>query len=122
MSKALKYTFLIHLIVAVVLGVLLLVAPGRVLAALGWLHIDSMISRILGAALLGLAWGSWRCWQAKEMSQVKTILEMEVVVDVLGALGMLRELVVSPFPPIYWVIWAILVIFAIAWSYFLLRK
>jgi hypothetical protein len=122
MSKALKYTFLVHAIVAVILGVPLLLAPGRFLALLGWLRIDSMISRVLGAALLALAWSSWRGWQAKEKTQVKTLLELEAIFTVLGVVGLLRELVVYPFPPIYWLLCAVMAVFAVAWNIFLFKK
>jgi hypothetical protein len=122
MSKALKYTFLIHTIVAVLLGLPLLLAPGRFLMLFGWLHIDSMISRLLGAALLGLAWSSWRGWQAKEKVQVSTLLELEAIFTVLAVVGLLRELVIYPYPLIYWLVCAVLAIFAAAWITFRLKK
>jgi hypothetical protein len=122
MSKALKYTFLIHAIVALLLGAPLLLAPGRILTMLGWIHIDSMVSRILGAALLALAWRSWRGWQAKEKSQVKWLLELEAVFTVLAALGLLRELLFFPYPLIYWLVWGLLVVFAATWNYSVFKK
>jgi len=122
MSKALRVTFLIHAIVSFLLGAPLLVAPGRFLMLLGWIRIDSMISRILGAALLALAWASWRAWNAKEKAQVKILLELEAIFTVLAVIGLLRELVIYPYPPIYWVDCAILAIFAVAWNIFLWKK
>lgn len=122
MSKALKYTFLIHAIVAVLFGLPLLLAPGRFLIMFGWLRIDSMISRVLGAALLGLAWGSWRGWQAKEKAQVTTLLELEAIFTVLGVVGLLRELIFYPYPLIYWFVCVILAIFAVAWITFRLKQ
>ena len=122
MFKALKVTFLIHAIVALLFGAPLLVAPGRFLMLFGWIRIDSMISRVLGAALLGLAWSSWRAWQAKEKSQVTKLLELEAVFTVLGVIGLLRELVIYPYPPIYWVVCVLLAIFAVAWIFFLWKK
>jgi hypothetical protein len=122
MSKALKFTFLIHAIVALLLGAPLLLAPGRFLFMLGWIHIDTMLSRVLGAALLALAWSSWRGWQAKEKAQVTTLLELEAIFTVLGVVGLLRELIFYPFPLIYWLLCAILAVFAVAWIIFLFKK
>jgi hypothetical protein len=122
MGKALRYTFLIHAIVAFVFGVPMLLGPGHFLILLGWLQIDSMLSRVLGAALLGLAWSSWRGWQATDKAQVKTLLELEAIFTVLGAAGLLRELVVSYFPVIYWVLFATLAVFAVAWIIFRFKK
>jgi hypothetical protein len=122
MSKALKYTFLIHTIVALFLGAALLLAPGRFLTMLRWWSIDSMISRVLGAALLALAWSSWRGWQAKEKAQVTTLLELEAIFTVLGVVGLLRELIFFPYPPIYWLLCAVLAAFAVAWNFFLFKK
>ena len=122
MSKALKYTFLIHAIVALIFGLPLLLAPGRFLMLFGWLRIDSMISRVLGAALLGLAWSSWRSWQATDKAQVTTLLELEAIFTVLAVVGLLRELVIFPYPIIYWLLCAVLAIFAAAWIAFRLRK
>jgi hypothetical protein len=122
MSKALKYTFLIHAIIAFLLGAPLLLGPGHFLVLLGWLHIDTMLSRVLGAALLGLAWSSWRGWQATENAQVKTLLELEAIFTALGALGLLREMITSPFPLIYWLLCALLAVFAIGWILFRFKK
>ena len=122
MSKGLKLTFLVHAFVAFVLGAPLLLAPGRVLALLGWLNIDTMTSRVLGAALLALAWSSWRLWKADTQAHYRRVLEIEAIFTVLGAIGLLRELVVDGFPPIYWLMFALLAIFAAAWNYFLFKK
>ena len=122
MSKALKITFLIHTIVALLFGVALLTAPGRFLMLLGWLRINSMLSRVLGAALLGLAWSSYRGWQAQEKAQVTLLLELEAIFTVLAVVGLLRELIIYPFPPIYWVLCALLAVFAVAWNFFLFKK
>lgn len=122
MSKALKYTFLIHAIVALVFGAPLLLAPGRFLGMFGWQPIDPLLSRLLGAAMLALAWGSWRGWQATERAHVKTLVELEAVYTVLGSAGLLRHLLIAGYPWYVWMIFVILAIFAVAWIVFLLKK
>jgi len=122
MSKALRATFLVHAVVALVLGVPLLIVPGQFLNLFIWRPIDPLISRLLGAALLALAWGSFRGWQATERAQVKTLLEIEAVFTVLGSIGLLRHLLIASYPLIVWVVFLLLVVFSIAWIYFLIKK
>lgn len=122
MSKALKITFLVHGIVALLFGLLLLLIPGRLLLWLGWAPIDPIISRLLGAALLGLAWSSFRGWRATERAQVAIVLEVEAVFTVLGCAGLLRHLLFSRWPLMVWAVFALLAAFAVAWILFLLRR
>lgn len=118
MSKALKTTFLIHAVVSFVVGAPLLIAPGRLLLLLGWAPIDPIASRVLGAALLALAWSSFRGWRATEWRQVAILVEMEAVYTVLACVGMLRHLLFARYPLIPWLMFAILLVFAIAWIAF----
>ena len=122
MSRALKTTFLVHSIVALILGLLLLLLPGRFLNLLGWAPIDPLSSRLLGAALIALSWGSFRGWQAVTRDQVKILLELEAVFTVLGSIGLLRHLLFAPYPLIAWVTFLFLAVFAIAWVAFLIKK
>jgi hypothetical protein len=122
MSKALKFTFLLHGIVAFLVGAPLLAAPGRFLNLFGWAPVDPLLDRVLGAALLGLAWSSYRGWRAVDNAQVPILVEMEAIFCVLASLGFLRHLLIAWYPPIVWVVFAILVVFAIAWIVFWIKK
>lgn len=136
MSKALKYTFLIHALLAAIVGTALLIIPGRflwaigwptLLQAFGWENTDPYLARLLGAALLALAWSSYRGWRSTDRTQVSTLIEMEAVFTVLGCVGLLRHLVIPLFvegwfPPIGWGTAAVLAIFAAAWIVFLFKK
>jgi membrane protein DedA with SNARE-associated domain len=96
MSKALQTTFFVHAIVALILGVPLLILPGTFLGSIGWVTVDVLISRLLGAALLAMAWGSFRGWRATERTQIRILLELEAVFTVLGSIGILRHLLITP--------------------------
>jgi hypothetical protein len=122
MSRPLKFTFLIHAVVGFLFGAPLLLAPGRFLGWLGWVPVDPLLSRVLGAALLALAWSSFRGWRATERAQVAILVEMEAVFTVLGCVGLLRHLLIANYPAMVWTVFAILLIFAIAWITFLLKK
>ena len=122
MSKSLRYTFLIHVVVSLIFGAALLLAPGRTLGIFGWAPIDPLISRLLGAALLALAWSSYRGWGASSYEQVSVLVEMEVIFTVFGSLGLLRHLIKAWYPWYVWFVFAVLVVFAIAWTYHLWKK
>ena len=122
MSKSLKYTFLIHVIVSLIFGAALLLAPGRFLGLFGWAPIDPLISRLLGAALLALAWSSYRGWGASSYEQVSVLVEMEVIFTVFGSVGLLRHLLKAWYPWYVWFLLTVLLVFAIAWTYHLWKK
>jgi len=119
MSKSLKYTFLIHVVVSLIIGAALLLAPGRTLGLFGWAPIDPLIRCLLGAALLALAWSSYRGWRASSYEQVSVLVEMEVIFTVFGSVGLLRHLHKFWYPWYVWFVFAVLLVFAIAWSYHL---
>ena len=122
MARWLKIVFLVHTVVAAVLGALLLAMPGRFLGWLGWAPVDPLLSRLLGAALLELAWGSFRGWRAQERARVAVLLEMEAVFTVLGCAGLLRHLLIANYPWMVWTLLAILAAFAVAWIVALFKK
>jgi len=122
MSKALKATFLVHAVVSLLCGAPLLIAPGQMLTSLGWAPIDPLMSRLLGAALLALAWSSFRGWRATERAQVAILVEMEAVFSVLACVGLLRHLLVGAWPLVPWLAMVIFLVFALAWIYFLVRR
>ena len=121
MSKGLRVTFLIHAVVSFTAGLLLLLVPGRFLDFIAWAPIDPIASRLLGAAMLALAWSSLRGWRASEWAEVALLVELEVVFAVLACVGLLRHLLFGWWP---WMPWAILVLFAlfaVAWTVFLVQ-
>lgn len=122
MTKTLKTTFLAHAIAALVLGAILLLMPGRFLQAIRWAPIDPIISRILGAALLALAWSSYRGWRARERARVALLVELEAVFTVLSCIGLLRHLTIGHWPATAWGTFAVFALFALAWIVSLLHK
>jgi hypothetical protein len=116
MSRSLRTLFLIHAVVGVIFGVPMLIAPGRLLMFVGWWPIDPIISRLLGAAILALAWSSFRGWRTDDRARVALLLEMEAVYTVLGCVGLLRHLLFGSFPFVPWAVFIILAAFAAAWA------
>ena len=122
MSTSTRITFALHSIVALIAGFFLLIWPGSTLETIGWASSEPILTRFFGAALLGLAWSSFRGWRAEEWDQVNYLVELEVIFSVLASVGIIRHLLIASYP---WFVWAILVIFilfAIAWIIALFKK
>jgi hypothetical protein len=122
MSKLLKSTFAVHSIVALVFGAALLLAPGRTLDLFSWQPQDALITRLFGAALLALAWSSFRGWQSDSFEKTVVLVEMETVFTVFGCLGLLRHLLKGAYPAIVYAIFALLFVFAVLWVVNLIRR
>jgi len=122
MSRSTRITFGVHFFVALLLGLPMLLAPGRWLDIVEWQPVDPIISRLFGAALLALAWGSFRSWRATDWDQVAFIVELEVVFTMLGIIGLLRHLIFNVYPWYVWTLFLVLALFAIAWIVALIKK
>lgn len=115
MSRLSRLVLPIHMIVSLVLGGLLLLIPGRLLMWLGWAPIDPIISRILGGALLAMAWGDMRVWLRGGGAEIRLWAEVQLAFAVLGGIGVLRHLVVAHWPAMVWILFGVLAAFALAW-------
>ena len=115
MTKYLKGLFAIHTVVAFILGAPLLLAPGRFLALFDWAPIDPLITRLLGAALIALAWSSFQGFRATDRSQVITIIVMEIIFTGLSTIGWLRHLTKGAWPLVVWLLFWLMVVFFLAW-------
>lgn len=115
MSRILKPTLWAHLIVSLILGAFLLIMPGRFLTWVSWAPIDPVISRILGAALLAMAWGDWRVLRSGDPTEPRLWVEVHLAFTALAGIGVLRHLVAGRYPVIVWVVFGVLALFALAW-------
>ena len=122
MSKALKTTFGVHALISLILGLPLLLAPGRFLGLFGWFPIDPLITRLFGGALLAFAWGSFQGYKKSESDLHTTLIQFELIFTTAGMVGLLRHLLVAWYPWYVWVIFFILTIFAALWLFFLLKR
>ena len=124
-TKALKIIFLVFAILLLITGLPLLLAPGRFLGIFNWAPVDTLLSRLLGAALLAMSWGSFMGFLAAEPDQVRMLVSCSFVFTALGALGFARHLfTIYYYPPMVWVIFILLVAWAIVWgvAWVILRK
>ena len=124
MPYGLKITFLVHFIVALILGLVYLLIPD-VYASLTAFPVQEpamSLTRILGAAILGFATSSWFAYRETLWERVKIVVQMEIVWAILGVLAIAWGLIFAGFPAIHWMNVAILLAFAIAFIIFYSRK
>jgi hypothetical protein len=131
----LRITFLIHSIISAIFGVAMWLIPGRTLTWLGWVEefvqlpgpdlsipgwtfVDPFISRLLGSALLALAFSSFLGWRAKRWEQVGLLVQQEAIFCLLSVMAFFYVLVrgMRPMPAIGWVVMIPLAVFGVAWG------
>jgi uncharacterized membrane protein HdeD (DUF308 family) len=140
LSNGLRNTFLVHGVISAILGIVLFLVPGRTLTLLGWvpqsvplpetginvpgtIFVDAILTRLLGVALLALAWSSFRGWRAQRRSEVEILIQMEAVFSVLGLVTFLAGFILMDraMPFVGYIFILILALFAVAWGLALRR-
>ena len=133
-SKGLQTTFLIHGIFSAILGLALWLIPGRTLTLLLWVpsvvgvagtdlttpgtfFVDAILTRVLGAILLALAFSSFQGWRSEEWGKVELLVQLEIIACVLSVIAFLAGLILHPasFNLTRWLFLLILAAFAVAW-------
>lgn len=118
MSRGLKYTFFVHMLVALTFGLLFLISPDLYARIANYSPIDPIITRSLGVAVLGLAFSSWLALRAATLDEVRIILETEVFYTVLMTATLTLIMVFTPAPVFTLVPLSVHLLFAIAFVYF----
>lgn len=114
-SSGLKTLFLVHFILGLIVGLCNLVIPTQFYRLVGLEISDAAPYRLMGAAVLGFAAGSWFGFRAINWEQVRIIVLTELVWPPLGALISL-VLALSPGQAAlaWWINFVVLAGFAIA--------
>ena len=112
-----KITFYAFGVLCLLAGAPLLLAPGRFLGFFEWAPVDPLISRLLGGALLGMAWGAWRAVRAGGAKPALYLVEIFFAFTILGAIGLLRHLLAAYYYPLMvWVLFWVLLLFGVLWT------
>ncbi|MBI5034701.1 MAG: hypothetical protein HZB51_29615 [Chloroflexi bacterium] len=115
MSGKLTAMLRVNIVVTVLLGGSLFLFPGMLLAAIGWAPVDPLLTRVLGAALLVMAWGSVQSIRTNSKELTGVIIEIEALFYTLAAIGILRQLLLVPYPTLVWLVFAFLVACSVGW-------
>ena len=89
----LKITFLVHVIVGGIFGLVFLLIPEVFGSMMGAPIKDPPTMRLLGAALIAFAASSWFAYRETVWERVKIVIQMEIVWTILVVPAMLYDLV-----------------------------
>ncbi|MFB6172971.1 MAG: hypothetical protein ABEJ23_10580 [Haloarculaceae archaeon] len=117
-SRNLQWTFLVHAVVAVVMGLPLLLVPEAWGALVNWRAVDPTVTRLLGAAVVAIAVASWLGYRADSREELRILVAFEVVFPAISGLAALYEVLLADGPTFTWVFVAITVVFTVAFAYF----
>jgi hypothetical protein len=116
MEKWLKGLFLAYAVLALIFGIPLFLAPGRFLGLFGWAPVDPLLSRLLGAALLAMAWWSSLGAFQYDPGRAGWLASGNLVFTALGTAGLLRHLIGYHFPFMVWFVCGLLALWAVTWG------
>jgi hypothetical protein len=111
-----KYVFLLHFIVALVFGAFWFLLPEYWSTVSGW-PVEYAAGRIVGMATLVMAVGSFLAYRKTTWEDVEIYVMMELVYNILGAIGMLWNMFVVTLPIIGWALIGLLALFSILFLY-----
>lgn len=122
-TSGLKTLFLIHAVVALIFGLGYLVIPAQMAE---WLTLplvgDSAMMRTVGAAMLGFGASSILGYVAHYWSEVKIVIQAEVVWTLLAAALSLWFVLDGTWPAMGWLSVALMGFFFLGFTYFYWRE
>jgi hypothetical protein len=115
-STVLKYTFLLHFLVAMIFGVAFFLIPELFLGAVGW-PVEVSFDRTLGALFIGLAICSLLAFREESFDRVEIIVMFEIVLTLFGMIAMLWNMLTMTLPVIGWLFAGLFALFFILFLY-----
>ena len=119
---ALKWWFLLHFVVDVIMALPLFVAPREVLGLLGWQAVDPFSARLVAAALFGIGVESWLGRNAGRET-FKGMLQLKIVWSGFATVGLVWSAIEGGlrYPWIGWMLVGVFAVFHALWWYWRLR-
>ena len=121
-AHGLKRTFILHAVLGLGFGLIYLLLPEAWGQLINWPVLDPTPFRLIGAVMLALGLSSWLAYQARTWEQVKIIVQLEIIWTVLATLVMVYGLLFVDLPVFGWLYVATFGGFALAFSWFYIRR
>ena len=117
--QSLRRAFVLHAVVDLAIGLPLLVAPGALLGALGWITVDPAAARLVGAALVAIGAKSYSSRHAGPET-FRTLLDLKLVWSAAAIFGLVLSIGEGA-PSACWAFLAIFVGFFGVWTHHRIR-
>jgi uncharacterized membrane protein len=86
-----------------------------------WDLLDPEPMRVIGAFELALAIKDWFGYLAKQWSEVRIVVILEIAWTFIAAIVFLRGVLLGLVPATFWIMVFLLTAFFVAWGYFYLK-
>lgn len=114
----LKYAFILHMIVAFVLGAWFFIAPNTWVDLIGWPYYDPSVDRVMASLMIALGVTSLLGFKADSYDKVEIVVIGEIVYGLLGTIAMLWFMVTEPTAPLIgWALAGLPLLFLILFGY-----
>lgn len=117
--SSLRKWFVVHFIADILFAIPLIIAPEMLLKPLGWTVVDPVVSRVVGAALVGIG-GESLLGRNADLESFRTMLRLKVLWSGTVIVGLIISLLQGA-PWGTWGFLAIFVAFSGLWMYWARR-
>ena len=118
--KSLRTWFVIHFILDFIFAVPLILIPVQFLSLFGWTIIDPLVTRLVGAALMGIGVESFLGRNAG-VEAYRGMLNLKIIWSASATFGLLLTMLTLGSPLVGWVLVAIFAPFCVLWSYYRIK-
>jgi hypothetical protein len=117
---ALRYWFVLHFAVDMIVAIPLFVAPELTLGQFGWEVIDPVMTRTVAAALFGIGIESLLC-RNKGVEVFRSMLKLKVIWSFAAVVGGSGAIATGTMPGLGWLFTVTFLVFHGLWLYWLVR-
>ncbi len=114
--KGLRTWFVVHFIIDIAIGVPLLLAPVYTLSLFGWTEAEPVLTRLVGAALMGIGCESYLGRHASR-DVYHAMLNLKLIWSASAVFSLILSLI-SGAPAVVWLFLGLFAGFFVVWAYY----
>src|SRR3989344_8427676 len=118
--KYLKIWFLIHFIIDYLFAIPLLLFPVTFLKFLGWTTIDTLLARLISAALIGIG-GVSLLENKSSLESYNSLLTLKILFSTTAIIGIVISITEGNKIKFVWLLLTIFVLFSVLWIYYKIK-
>ncbi len=122
----LKYTFLLHFIACLILGLIFFLSPEIYVDVTAWPFLDPYAGRIMGSMFIGFAITGYLGYKASSWEEVRILVYADITWAILASISMIWMIIAYPSAPIlvsgFDLLLGVLFMILFLYSYFQVKK